>query len=183
LDGQFQFHWENYPIPLDDISPISQWNENKNENERLFPRWKKELIGESDSEKEDHNKMERKSEYSQGNSFSQQLPSFVPTFYKGYFNVTEVADTWIAITRTFTKVDTFLTIFIFSYWHTFFSTTHFFDLVVEGVVWINRFNLGRYWDIGPQQNLFLPGPLLKRGYFFHLHFQINKNQQKTTLQR
>jgi beta-galactosidase len=54
--------------------------------------------------------------------------------------------------------------------------THFLYLFVEGVVWINRFNLGRYWDIGPQQNLFLPSPLLKRGYFFDLDFQVNEYQ-------
>jgi hypothetical protein len=102
VDGQFQFHWENYPLPLDDISPISEWNKNK--NEKLFPRWKKEFIGESESE--DRNKVERKiGTNQQEDPLLQQLPSSVPTFYKGYFNVTEVADTWIAITRTFTKVD------------------------------------------------------------------------------
>jgi beta-galactosidase len=28
---------------------------------------------------------------------------------------------------------------------------------------INGFNLGRYWDIGPQKRLYLPAPLLKPG--------------------
>jgi beta-galactosidase len=28
---------------------------------------------------------------------------------------------------------------------------------------INGFNLGRFWDIGPQKKLYLPGPLLKKG--------------------
>lgn len=31
----------------------------------------------------------------------------------------------------------------------------------KGVVFINGFNLGRYWNIGPQQTLYLPGVLLK----------------------
>ncbi len=31
----------------------------------------------------------------------------------------------------------------------------------KGIVFINGFNLGRYWKIGPQQSLYLPGPLLK----------------------
>ncbi|MFE9426607.1 beta-galactosidase family protein [Kitasatospora sp. NPDC006697] len=33
----------------------------------------------------------------------------------------------------------------------------------KGVCWINGFLLGRYWDIGPQQTLYLPGPLLRAG--------------------
>ena len=31
----------------------------------------------------------------------------------------------------------------------------------KGVVWINGFNLGRYWSIGSQQTLYVPGELLK----------------------
>lgn len=34
---------------------------------------------------------------------------------------------------------------------------------VKGVVWVNNFNLGRYWTIGPQQSLYLPGTVLKPG--------------------
>lgn len=33
----------------------------------------------------------------------------------------------------------------------------------KGYVWINGHNLGRYWSIGPQQSLYLPGPWLRRG--------------------
>jgi len=43
----------------------------------------------------------------------------------------------------------------------------------KGVVFINGFNLGRYWDIGPQKRLYVPGPLLKQGdneiIIFELH--------------
>ncbi|OTB09251.1 glycoside hydrolase family 35 protein [Hypoxylon sp. CI-4A] len=31
---------------------------------------------------------------------------------------------------------------------------------VKGNVWVNGFNLGRYWIVGPQQSLYLPGTLL-----------------------
>lgn len=31
----------------------------------------------------------------------------------------------------------------------------------KGSVWVNGFNLGRYWNVGPQQTLYLPGVLLK----------------------
>lgn len=33
----------------------------------------------------------------------------------------------------------------------------------KGVVWINGFNLGRYWEIGPGNTLYVPAPLLKKG--------------------
>ena len=34
---------------------------------------------------------------------------------------------------------------------------------VKGVVWVNGFNLGRYWAVGPQQQLYVPGVYLKQG--------------------
>jgi beta-galactosidase len=123
LDGQYQYHWENFPLPLDDISPISQWNEKSKYCNQGSPCILTITEGKT--------KMNEKKTV-----FLQTTDNLMmPTFYKGYFNITEVADTWIAVTRSFTK----------------------------GVVWINRFNLGRYWDIGPQQNLYIPAPLLKRG--------------------
>lgn len=33
----------------------------------------------------------------------------------------------------------------------------------KGAAFINGFNLGRYWNVGPIQYLYIPGPLLKRG--------------------
>lgn len=33
----------------------------------------------------------------------------------------------------------------------------------KGCAFINGFNLGRFWEIGPQETLYLPGPLLKQG--------------------
>lgn len=33
----------------------------------------------------------------------------------------------------------------------------------KGLVWVNGFSLGRYWIIGPQQSLYLPGTILKAG--------------------
>ena len=38
-----------------------------------------------------------------------------------------------------------------------------FDNWKKGVVFINNFNIGRYWSIGPQKTLYLPAPLLKTG--------------------
>ena len=33
----------------------------------------------------------------------------------------------------------------------------------KGMVWVNGHNLGRFWEIGPQQTLFVPGVWLKKG--------------------
>jgi beta-galactosidase len=33
----------------------------------------------------------------------------------------------------------------------------------KGVVWVNGHHLGRYWNVGPQQRLYLPAPWLKKG--------------------
>ena len=33
----------------------------------------------------------------------------------------------------------------------------------KGCVFVNGFNIGRYWEIGPQKRLYIPGPLLKAG--------------------
>jgi len=30
------------------------------------------------------------------------------------------------------------------------------------VLFVNDFNLGRYWEIGPQKTLYLPAPILKK---------------------
>lgn len=33
----------------------------------------------------------------------------------------------------------------------------------RGFVWVNGFCLGRYWSVGPQESLFVPGPVLREG--------------------
>ncbi|MEV0319568.1 beta-galactosidase [Streptomyces sp. NPDC050658] len=33
----------------------------------------------------------------------------------------------------------------------------------RGFVWLNGFNLGRYWGVGPQTSLYVPGPVLREG--------------------
>ena len=55
-------------------------------------------------------------------------------FYKGSLNIDEAKDTFLKL-QNFTK----------------------------GFVTINGFNIGRYWEIGPQQTLYVPASLLKKG--------------------
>lgn len=62
------------------------------------------------------------------------VKSDTPVFYRGILNVDECADTFIDMSK-FTK----------------------------GNVFVNGFNLGRYWNIGPYYDLYIPAPLLRKG--------------------
>ena len=65
----------------------------------------------------------------------------LPWFYTGFFNVSSSA----ADCEDPISMDTFLAI----------------PDGVRGQVFVNGFNLGRYWRVGPQQSLYLPGCLLR----------------------
>ncbi|NYE03501.1 beta-galactosidase [Bacillus niacini] len=57
-----------------------------------------------------------------------------PYLHRGTLNIEEVADTFIDMSE----------------W-------------TKGVVFVNGHNLGRYWEIGPQQTLYVPAPFLHKG--------------------
>ena len=46
----------------------------------------------------------------------------------------------------------------------------------KGVVWVNGHNLGRFWNIGPQQTLYCPGPWLRKGRNEVILFELNGAQ-------
>ncbi|XP_070773584.1 beta-galactosidase-1-like protein 2 [Enoplosus armatus] len=48
----------------------------------------------------------------------------------------------------------------------------------KGVVFINGLNLGRYWSIGPQQTLYLPGPFLNSGINQVIAFEEQEGDYK-----
>ena len=75
-----------------------------------------------------------------------------PTFYKGSFEVKEVGNTYLD----------------FEGWE-------------KGVVFINGFNLGRYWIAGPQKRLYLPAPLLKEGTNEIVVLELHKDNKKMSL--
>ena len=62
----------------------------------------------------------------------------------------------------------------------------YFDLsnYSKGIVYVNGHNLGRYWNIGPQQRLFCPATWLKKGeneiIVFDLHQLSSKDISSTT---
>jgi beta-galactosidase len=47
------------------------------------------------------------------------------------------------------------------------------------MVWLNGFNLGRYWERGPQKTLYIPAPLLKRGPNELIVFELHGVQSLT----
>jgi beta-galactosidase len=53
---------------------------------------------------------------------------------------------------------------------TFIDVTNF----VKGFVWVNGHNLGRYWEIGPQQRLYCPASWLKKGENEIIVFDLHK---------
>lgn len=57
-----------------------------------------------------------------------------PGFFRGTLKVDELADTFLSMEG----------------WK-------------KGVVFINGFNLGRYWEIGPTKTMYVPAPLLRKG--------------------
>lgn len=69
----------------------------------------------------------------------------IPGFFKGNFTVTEIGDTFLELPG----------------WG-------------KGISFINGFNLGRYWEIGPQKTLYIPGPLLKEGNNELVIFELEK---------
>ncbi len=89
IDGRIHFHWDVYPLPMDNLQKLVFDNEEFKENS---------------------------------------------AFYRGYLDAAECKD-------TFLKLDNFK----------------------KGFVTINGFNLGRYWEIGPQRTLYVPAGVLKEG--------------------
>ncbi|PFX33940.1 Beta-galactosidase-1-like protein 2 [Stylophora pistillata] len=74
-----------------------------------------------------------------------ELPT-IPSLYRGTFGVTdEPKDTFLYM-KSWTK----------------------------GVCFVNGYNLGRYWNIGPQETLYIPAPWLRKGENELLIFELEK---------
>ena len=81
--------------------------------------------------------------------YSNEMPKEKSVFLKGKFNIDEPCDTFI-------KLDNF----------------------TKGFVTVNGFNLGRYWEIGPQKTLYLPASLLNKGENEIVIFESDKIKGK-----
>jgi beta-galactosidase len=73
-----------------------------------------------------------------------------PCFYRGTFNLDKTGDTFLD-TEKFTK----------------------------GFVWVNGHELGRFWEIGPQKALYLPGVWLRKGINEVIVFDLEGAPGKT----
>lgn len=49
----------------------------------------------------------------------------------------------------------------------------------KGCVWVNGFNIGRFWEKGPQYSLYIPGPLLHKGHNEIIIFETEGKRAKT----
>ena len=49
----------------------------------------------------------------------------------------------------------------------------------KGCIFLNGFNLGRFWEIGPQKRLYIPAPLLKEGRNEIVVFETDGKQPGT----
>ena len=52
----------------------------------------------------------------------------------------------------------------------------------KGIVFVNGHNLGRYWNVGPQQTLYLPGVWLKKGLNEIIVFEQLNDQATHTIE-
>ena len=75
-----------------------------------------------------------------------------PSFYRGTFTLSQVGDTFLD----------------FSAWG-------------KGTAWVNGHQLGRFWNIGPQQTLFVPAPWLKAGDNEVIVFDLEPSSSAPTL--
>ena len=98
--GQFQFNWENWPLPMDNLKKLRY------------------------------------------GAFAEAYHK--PCFHRAKFKVDAPCDTFLKFPGE------------------------------KGVVWINGFNLGRYWGVGPGKTLYVPGCLLKPGKNEVIIFELHK---------
>ncbi len=96
INGHMHNHWEQYALPLDDISKVDF------------------SLGEEGTDSGEGRRE--------------------PAFYRFVFTAQEPGDTFLD----------------FQGWG-------------KGVAFVNGFNIGRFWEIGPQKRLYIPAPLLKQG--------------------
>lgn len=92
-------------------------------------------------------------EFLKHNFKTKNIPENVPVIQEAEFILDETGDTFLD-TRNFGK----------------------------GIVFINGKNLGRYWKVGPQQTLFVPGVWLKKGKnVIQIFEQLNSNETVKTI--
>jgi beta-galactosidase len=87
-----------------------------------------------------------------GLQFTEGDPGDCPGFFQATLNIDEPADTFLSMEG----------------WK-------------KGVVFINGFNLGRYWEVGPTKTMYIPAPLLKKGENEIIIFELEGRKSLTAL--
>ena len=82
--------------------------------------------------------------------YSSYIATNLPAFYYGELEIEECHDTFI-----------------------------YLDHFKKGNVYINGFNLGRYYEKGPQKSLYVPAPLLHQGINEIIIFEIHQCEEPT----
>lgn len=82
--------------------------------------------------------------------FTKEYKENTPAFYSFELNVEEIGDTFLD----------------FEGWG-------------KGCAFVNGFNIGRFWEIGPQKRLYVPGPLLKKGVNSIIIFETEGKQKES----
>jgi beta-galactosidase len=77
-------------------------------------------------------------------------PCTGPCFYRATFNVSARADTFLDTSQ-----------------------------LTKGQLWINGHAMGRFWNVGPQKTLYVPGPWLKKGVNEIVVFDVNGSSDHT----
>ena len=77
-------------------------------------------------------------------------PCTGPCFYRASFSVASPADTFLDTSQ-----------------------------LTKGQLWINSHAMGRFWNIGPQKTLYVPGPWLKKGANDIIVFDVNGSSDHT----
>ena len=82
--------------------------------------------------------------------FDGEYQNGTPAFYRFVFDVEEIGDTFLD----------------FEGWG-------------KGCAFVNGFHIGRFWEIGPQKRLYIPGPLLKKGKNEIILFETDGKSRET----
>ena len=85
-------------------------------------------------------------------SESPRTPASTPAFYRAHFTLTSTGDTFLDVRK-----------------------------LGKGALWINGHPIGRFWNIGPQQTLYVPGPWLHEGVNEIVVFDLAPSARAPTL--
>ncbi len=141
LAGAPVTHWQIYPLPMTTLPKkfvILALSVPKGKNPRIPPDEPMPLrTGKEVSSRTDPEQLRASRGGVEGEAegpASLPPPPAAPAFYRAHFTLTQTGDT--------------------------FLDTH---TLGKGALWINGHPIGRFWNIGPQRTLYVPGPWLRNG--------------------